>query len=138
VSSAAPGGARASDGRMSELRVIGAITVLLAAWAVYTVAAIPVATRALDVLEPDAHSASVPSVDSKGRPALRACYRISGTSNAWIDDEDCKPWGGYDSVFRELCEQDSRCFERSMRTQQLCLDRPSSCYRFLSPRPALG
>lgn len=123
---------------MSEFRAIAAIVALIAAWGLYTVAAIPVGTRALEALESEAYSAPSPSFDSKQRPALRVCYRVSLSKNTWAEDEECKPWGGYDTVFQELCGQDGSCYERSMRTQQLCVDRPSSCYRFLSPRPGLA
>jgi len=120
---------------MTELRVIGAIVAVIAAWAIYTVGAIPAATFVLGSLESEAYSAPPPRFDSKGRPALRTCFQVSIKTGDWTEDEDCGPWGGYTAVFQELCGQSNRCYERMMLVQQRCLDRPASCYRFLPTRP---
>jgi hypothetical protein len=122
--------------RMDELRVLVGVVAVIAAWAVYTVGAVPAATALLGAVEDEAQSAA-PIVDSRGRPALRACYRVSVATNAWSEDEECGPWGGYNSVFVELCDQEAGCYEHLIRVQQRCVDRPSSCCAFLSPRPGL-
>jgi hypothetical protein len=123
--------------RMDELRVLVGVVAVIAAWAVYTVSAVPVATSLLGAVEDEAHPAT-PILDSDGRPALRACYRLSVGAGAWSEDEECGFWGGYNSVFMELCDQDNGCYEHLIRYQQRCTDRPSFCYAFLSPRPGLG
>jgi hypothetical protein len=122
---------------MSELRVLLTILAALVAWATYTVEGVPVAKHALGALEGVAESAPPPRFDSKGRPALRACFTLTDAADRWAEEEDCRSWGGYDLVFRELCEQDSGCFEKSILFEQRCLDQPASCYRFLPARPAL-
>jgi hypothetical protein len=124
---------------LEELRVLVGVAVIIGAWAVYTVGAVPAGTALLGAVEDEGHStASSRTVDSQGRPALRVCYEVSIAANAWSEDEECGPWGGYDSVFVELCDQDDGCYERSIRVQQRCVDRPSACYAFLAPRPGLG
>ena len=123
---------------MNELRVIAAIVVFCAGWAVYTVAAIPAASALSGAMQPEAHAAPVPRFDSQDRPALRACYRVSLRTNAWVEDENCGPWGGYVAVFNELCGQEPKCYERMILAQQRCLDHPESCFRFLPTRPPSG
>jgi hypothetical protein len=124
---------------LDELRVLTGVVAVIAAWALYTVGAVPAATGLLGAVEGEAHSAPPTSVlDSQCRPALRACYRVSVAADDWSEDEECGFWGGYNSVFMELCDEDGGCYEQLIRFQQLCVDRPSSCYTFLSPRPGLG
>jgi hypothetical protein len=73
---------------LDELRVLTGVVTVIAAWALYTVGAVPAATGLLGAVEGEAHSAPPTSVlDSQGRPALRACYRVSVAADDWSEDE---------------------------------------------------
>lgn len=118
------------------MRGLAVALALIAGWGVYTVGAFPVLERVTSLaggeISGEAAGAKTrPSPPASAeRPALNACFYLPD----WSPDKNCTRWGGYAAVWSELCYQSAACHERVMTHQQRCVDRPASCFHFLSER----
>lgn len=68
----------------------------------------------------------------KDRPNLGKCFE---SLVQYEEDPFCTQFGGYAHVFQQVCAEQASCYEKLIRNQQRCVDRPKSCYRFLEAKP---